>query len=45
MHASGTSLVDLSVTARYFDQAHFTRDFRELTGLPPRRFLREVEHC
>lgn len=37
--APGTSLADLSSTAGYADQAHMTREVRDLTGLTPRQLL------
>jgi AraC-like DNA-binding protein len=41
--AAGTSplLIDVAHHCGYFDQSHFIRDFRRVTGLPPSRFLRE----
>lgn len=35
------NLAGLALEIGYYDQAHFTRDFREYTGLPPLKF---VEH-
>jgi AraC-like DNA-binding protein len=35
------SLADLAVESGYFDQAHLARDFRELAGAPPSRWLAE----
>jgi AraC-like DNA-binding protein len=31
-------LTDLAYGAEYFDQSHFTRDFKSLTGMSPKRF-------
>ncbi|RIV20065.1 AraC family transcriptional regulator [Fibrisoma montanum] len=33
-----TSLTDLAYENDYFDQAHFIKDFKELTGLTPKEF-------
>jgi len=42
----GTSLASLSAEAGYFDQSHFTRELRAVTGDPPQRFFRAAtEHC
>lgn len=35
-------LTALAHAARYHDQAHFIHDFRDLAGLPPTGFVREV---
>ncbi|WP_229402031.1 AraC family transcriptional regulator [Micromonospora okii] len=36
---AGTPLAEVAVEAGYADQAHLTRDVRELTGLPPAALL------
>ncbi|MDC0678266.1 helix-turn-helix domain-containing protein [Sorangium atrum] len=36
----GSSLAELAQQAGYFDQSHFTRELRAVTGQPPGRFLR-----
>jgi AraC-like DNA-binding protein len=33
-----TSLTDLAYENKYFDQAHFIKDFKEFTGLTPKEF-------
>lgn len=33
------TLTDLAAEFGYFDQAHFIKDFKSFTGLPPRRFF------
>ena len=35
------SLADLAVDCGYFDQAHLAREFRDLAGVPPSRWLAE----
>lgn len=40
-HVPGRSLTDLALTAGYYDQAHFIREFRAFTGRPPRQFFNE----
>ncbi|MDO3626605.1 helix-turn-helix domain-containing protein [Mucilaginibacter sp. BT774] len=34
------SLTELALTAGYFDQAHFIKDFRTFTGMSPREFFK-----
>ena len=36
----GGSLADLATKYGWFDQAHFTREFTELVGLPPSAYQR-----
>jgi AraC-like DNA-binding protein len=38
-HAGERSLASLAAAAGYADQAHMTREFTALTGLPPARYL------
>jgi AraC-like DNA-binding protein len=45
LHRAGTSLTRLSVEAGYFDQSHFIREFRSVTGKAPQRFFRAGNHC
>ncbi|MCI0573186.1 MAG: helix-turn-helix domain-containing protein [Myxococcaceae bacterium] len=40
----GASLTRLALDAGYFDQSHFIREFRAVTGEAPGRFLRVGEH-
>ena len=41
----GSSLSRLALDAGYFDQSHFIREFRAVTGEAPRRFFHSTEHC
>lgn len=41
-HTEAGSLTDAALTAGYFDQAHFIKDFRSFTGKSPQDFFREV---
>jgi methylphosphotriester-DNA--protein-cysteine methyltransferase len=38
---SGRSILDVTVDAGYFDQAHLTRSVRQLIGMTPARLARE----
>ncbi|HMV70392.1 MAG TPA: helix-turn-helix domain-containing protein, partial [Myxococcota bacterium] len=38
MRDPGVSLADVALEAGYFDQAHFIRDFRRMTGGVPRGY-------
>jgi AraC-like DNA-binding protein len=42
---TGTSWSRVAHDAGYFDQSHFIREFRTITGEPPARFFRAVEYC
>jgi transcriptional regulator GlxA family with amidase domain len=44
-HATGMSLTQVSADARYCDQSHFTRHFRQVTGEAPRDFLASTPYC
>jgi AraC-like DNA-binding protein len=41
----GESLTRLSIDAGYFDQSHFIREFRAVTGQAPSQFLRAGDYC
>ena len=36
--ARDRQLVDIALDTGYFDQAHFTRDFRQVVGMTPARY-------
>jgi len=36
-----TNMTRLGLEAGYFDQAHFTKDFKSFTGLTPEKYFRE----
>jgi AraC-like DNA-binding protein len=38
------SLVELAMEAGYYDQSHFVREFRAVTGEPPRKFFGSTEY-
>jgi AraC-like DNA-binding protein len=44
-HRAGTSLSRLAQEAGYFDQSHFIRDFRAITGESPGRLFRSPDYC
>lgn len=37
-------LSDLTYALDYFDQSHMIRDFKALTGMPPKKFFNEIAH-
>lgn len=37
-------LSDLTYALDYFDQSHMTREFRALTGMPPKKFFQDIAH-
>jgi AraC-like DNA-binding protein len=39
-HSAGNSLTDTALSAGYYDQAHFIKDFKGFTGQPPGQFFR-----
>ncbi|WNG41413.1 helix-turn-helix domain-containing protein [Archangium violaceum] len=45
LYRSDVSLSRLSLEAGYYDQSHFIREFRAVTGDAPRRFLGAAEFC
>lgn len=38
LNDDGESLTDIAYQSEYYDQAHFTKDFKEFTGLSPKEF-------
>lgn len=42
-HSPETPLTQKAYNAGYFDQAHFTREFKAFTGHPPRNVFRNLE--
>jgi AraC-like DNA-binding protein len=40
----GGSLADLAAKYGWFDQAHFTREFTDLVGVPPGAYQRQEQH-
>nr|WP_269205257.1 helix-turn-helix domain-containing protein [Motilibacter aurantiacus] len=43
--APRTPLAALAARHGYYDQAHLTREFTRLAGVPPRRWLRDEGHA
>ncbi|KAA0992605.1 AraC family transcriptional regulator [Dyadobacter aurulentus] len=43
LNNEGPSLTSLAMENQYYDQAHFIKDFRELTGTSPNKFLMDNE--
>ena len=41
LKAGTTGLAEMAATLGYTDQAHFTHDFRTMTGMTPGEFLRD----
>ena len=41
----GASLSQISLDAGYFDQSHFIRDFKSVTGESPIRFFKSGKYC
>jgi AraC-like DNA-binding protein len=42
---AGASWSRLAIEAGYFDQSHFIREFRAITGSAPTRFFRDTAYC
>lgn len=43
-YSQASSLTDAALSAGYFDQAHFIKDFKAFTGKTPQDFFREVQY-
>lgn len=41
IYEPGKSLTDVALTAGFYDQAHFIREFRAFTGQSPKQFFNE----
>ena len=39
LNRNSENLTDIAYESEYFDQAHFTKDFKEFTGINPKEFL------
>lgn len=39
LNKKSENLTDIAYESEYFDQAHFTKDFKEFTGINPKEFL------
>lgn len=39
LNGRAENLTDIAYESEYFDQAHFTKDFKEFTGINPKEFL------
>lgn len=44
-YRAGSNFAALATDAGYYDQSHFIREFRAITGESPRKFLRDVDYC
>ena len=40
-HCQGSSLTEIAYDSGFYDQAHFTRTFREFTGMSPKKYQKE----
>jgi AraC-like DNA-binding protein len=45
LHRPRTSLGELALEAGYYDQAHFTHEFRSITRSSPGALLSSAEYC
>jgi AraC-like DNA-binding protein len=43
-HSNTSSLTDTALSAGYYDQAHFIKDFKGFTGQPPGQFFRHGQY-
>jgi AraC-like DNA-binding protein len=43
-HSRANSLTDTALSAGYYDQAHFIKDFKGFTGQPPGQFFRDGQY-
>ena len=39
LNKKSENLTGIAYESEYFDQAHFTKDFKEFTGINPKEFL------
>ena len=45
LHRAGATLTEASISAGYFDQPHWNRQFKSVTGAAPQQFFNGVEYC